>query len=166
MKLESLHKLYVQQLKDLYSAENQLLKALPKMQEAATNEELKQAFGDHLNETKEQVARLEKVFKSLDFEPGGHKCEAMAGLIKEGEEMIKADAPNEVRDAGLIAAAQRVEHYEMAGYGTCRAYAEKMGDQEAADILQQTLDEEARADESLNRLAERSINFLAMQTTG
>lgn len=163
MKLESLQKLYVMQLKDLYSAENQLLEALPKMEKAASNQDLKQAFAEHLKETKQQVKRLTTIFDSLDFKPGGHKCEAMEGLIGEGEEIIKADAAPEVRDAGLIAAAQRVEHYEIAGYGTVRAYAEKLGDQAAADLLQETLDEEASADEKLTRLAERSINFLAMQ---
>ncbi len=163
MKLESLQKLYVMQLKDLYSAENQLLEALPKMEKAASNQDLKQAFAEHLKETQQQVKRLTTIFNSLDFKPGGHKCEAMEGLIGEGEEIIKADAASEVRDAGLIAAAQRVEHYEIAGYGTVRAYAEKLGDQAAADLLQETLDEEASADEKLTRLAERSINFLAMQ---
>lgn len=162
MKLDSLHKLYVQELKDLYSAETQLLEAIPKMEAAATDEALKEAFGCHLEETKTHVSRLEAIFKSLDFEPGGHKCAAIEGLIKEGEELIKSDVSSRVLDAALIAAAQRVEHYEMSGYGTARAYAEKLGAHEAADTLQETLDEEGHANRTLTRLAERKINFLAM----
>lgn len=163
MKLDSLHKLYVQELKDLYSAEQQLLDAIPLMIEAASNDELSQAFEDHLEETRAHAARLEKIFANLDFEPGGHKCAAMEGLIEEGKHLIKGDINPKVLDAGLIAAAQRVEHYEMAGYGTARAYAEKLGEHEAADLLQLTLNEEGAANQKLTRLAERSINFLAMQ---
>jgi ferritin-like metal-binding protein YciE len=166
MKLDSLEKLYVHELKDLYSAEKQLVEALPKMEKAASNQELKQAFATHLKETRTHVSRLESIFKKLEFEPGGHKCEAMAGLIKEGESFVSSDIEPEVLDAALVAAAQRVEHYEMAGYGTARAFAEKMGDHEAADILQQTLNEEGHANQTLTRLAERSLNFLAMNTSG
>lgn len=162
MKLDSLKKLYVQELKDLYSAENQLLEALPKMEKASTDDELKKAFHSHLKETEVHVQRLEKIFQSLDFEPGGHKCAAMEGLIEEAEELLKSDADPRVLDAALIAAAQRVEHYEMAGYGTTRAYAEKLGEYEAADLLQKTLNEEGHADQTLTRIAERSINFAAM----
>ncbi|OYP36143.1 ferritin-like domain-containing protein [Rhodopirellula sp. MGV] len=162
MKLDSLEKLYVHELKDLYSAETQLLEALPKMQEAASNSELKEAFESHLEETKTHVARLETIFSDLEFEPRGHKCAAMEGLIKEGESLLKSDIEPSVLDAALIAAAQRVEHYEMAGYGTARTFAEKLGHQKAADALQETLNEEGHANQTLSRLAERKINFLAM----
>lgn len=162
MKLDSLHKLYVHELKDLYSDETQLLEAIPKMRDAATAGELKEAFAQHLKETKTHVSRLESIFESLEFEPGGHRCAAMEGLIKEGEGLISGDIEQRVLDAGLIAAAQRVEHYEMAGYGTARAYAEKLGEQEAADTLQLTLNEEGLANQTLTRLAERKINFMAM----
>lgn len=162
MNLENLKKLYVHELKDLYSAENQLLEALPKMEAAASDEGLKKAFASHLEETRRQVDRLERIFEGLDFEPGGQKCAGMAGLIEEGEDMVKEDAPADVKDAGLIAAAQRVEHYEMAGYGVARTYAEKLGDYEASDLLQETLNEEALADQKLSRLATRRINFEAL----
>ena len=162
MKLDSLYKLYVQELKDLYSAESQLLEALPKMEEAATDSGLKEAFQSHLSETRNHLDRLKAIFKALEFEPGGHKCAAMEGLVKEGEELIKSGSPPKVLDAALVGAAQRVEHYEMAGYGTARAYAEKLGEHKAADVLQQTLNEEGHADQTLTRLAERSLNFLAM----
>ncbi|MCC9599432.1 ferritin-like domain-containing protein [Stieleria sp. JC731] len=162
MKLDSLYKLFVHELKDLYSAETQLLDALPKMQEAASNDELKAAFENHLQETKTHVSRLENIFTDLEFEPGGHKCAAMEGLIKECESILKSDIEPSVLDAALIAAAQRVEHYEMAGYGTARTFAEKLGHQNAADILQETLNEEGHANQTLSRLAERKINFLAM----
>lgn len=161
MKLDNLHKLYIHELKDLYSAENQILEAMPKMIDAASDSTLKEAFKAHAEETKSHVNRLESIFKALDFEPGGHKCGAMEGILKEGEELIKSDIAPKVLDAALIAAAQRVEHYEMAGYGTARAFAEKLGEHEAADLLQQTLNEEGLVNQSLSRLAERSINFLA-----
>ncbi len=162
MKLDSLEKLYVHELKDLYSAETQLLEALPKMEAAASDKGLKQAFSDHLKETRGHIARLEALFKKLDFAPGGHRCAGMEGLLREGAQLFKADAPPKVLDAALISAAQRVEHYEMAGYGAARAYAEKLGDHEAADELQKTLDEEGYTDRALTRMAERSINALAM----
>ena len=161
MNIDSLHKLYIQELKDLYSAENQLLEAIPKMEKAASDATLKKAFADHLKETKNQISRLEKIFNTTDFEPGGHKCAAMEGLIKEGSEIMKSGMPPHVLDAALVAAAQRVEHYEMAGYGTARAFAEKLGDHAAADLLQETLNEEGQANRKLTRLAERSLNFLA-----
>ena len=160
MKLESLHDLFVDELKDLYNAETQLTKALPKMAKAAASEELRTAFEDHLKETEHQVERLETIFKELEASPKGKKCKAMAGLIQEGSEMIEADGPDAVKDAALIAAAQRVEHYEMAGYGTVRTYAQLLGFDEAANLLQETLDEEAAADEKLNELA-KNINVEA-----
>lgn len=164
MKLDSLKKLYVHELKDLYSAENQLLEALPKMAKAASDDQLQKAFEHHLKETRQHVTRLETVFQSLDFSPGGHKCAAMEGLIEEASDLLTENIEPEVLDAALIAAAQRVEHYEMAGYGTARTYAEKLGDYKSADLLQETLDEEGSADKKLSRLAERHINFEAMTT--
>jgi ferritin-like metal-binding protein YciE len=160
MKVESLHDLFVDELKDLFNAETQLTKALPKMAKAAASEELRTAFADHLKETEHQVERLKTFFKQLETSPKGKKCKAMAGLITEGSEMIDMNAPEAVKDAALIAAAQRVEHYEMAGYGTVRTYAQLLGLDEAAHLLQETLDEEAAADEKLNELA-KSINVEA-----
>ncbi|MAT68786.1 MAG: hypothetical protein CMJ58_04615 [Planctomycetaceae bacterium] len=162
MNLDSLEKLYVHELKDLYSAESQLLDALPKMAEAAHDDTLKQAFESHLQETREHRSRLEQIFKSLEFQPGGHKCAAMEGLIKEGSELLEQETEPQVLDAALIAAAQRVEHYEMAGYGSACAYAEKLGKYDHADILQKTLDEEGAADRKLSRIAHRAVNFKAL----
>lgn len=162
MNLDSFEKLYVHELKDLYSAETQLLEALPKMADAAHDAKLKEAFETHQRETEEHRSRLEQIFETLDYEPGGHKCEAMAGLIEEGAEVLKEDAAPEVRDAALIAAAQRVEHYEMAGYGTACAYAEKLGKYDHADLLQATLDEEGSADRKLSTIARRGVNFKAL----
>jgi ferritin-like metal-binding protein YciE len=161
MKLDSLEKLYVEQLKDLYSAESQLVQALPKMAKAASSSDLRQAFQMHLDQTKEHVNRLEQIFDNLEYKPTGHKCKGMAGLIEEGEEMIENEAEKEVRDAGLIAAAQRVEHYEIAGYGTVRTYAEMLNRNEDVQLLQQTLDEEYKTDEKLTTLAESEINVEA-----
>ncbi len=166
MKLDSLKKLYVHELKDLYSAETQLIEALPKMIDAASDKDLKGALESHLKETKTHVSRLESIFKDLDFEPGGHRCAAMEGLVKEGEGLINSDIESSVLDAALIAASQRIEHYEMAGYGTARTYAEKLGHQEASDTLQLTLNEEGHANQKLTRLAERKINFLALGAIG
>ena len=157
MKLETLRDLFVDELKDLYSAEHQLLKALPKMAKAASAAELKRAFESHLKETKGQVARLEQVFASLDVRPRGKKCKAMEGLVEEGAELMEEDADADVMDAGLIAAAQRVEHYEMAGYGTARAFAEHLGNAKVARLLQQTLDEESAADEKLSAISLKSV---------
>ncbi len=162
MNLDSLTKLYVHELKDLYSAEKQLIEALPKMIAAAGNKDLKKALKDHLAATRRQVQRLDKVFTRTDFSPRGHKCAGMEGLIKEGASLLKEDSEPDVLDAAIIAAAQRVEHYEMAGYGVARTYAEKLGDYKAADLLQESLEEEAQADRLLSRLAERTINFEAM----
>jgi len=161
MKITTLHDLYVEELKDLYNAENQLLKALPKMAKAATSEDLRQAFTDHLEETKGQVVRLETIFKSLDASPKGKKCKAMEGLIEEGKEVLEEDMDESVKDAALIAAAQRVEHYEMAGYGCVRTFARLLGYDEQADLLQETLDEEGAADHKLTELAESVINIEA-----
>ena len=155
MKLDTLRHLFVDELKDLYSAEQQLLKALPKMSKAATAKELKTAFDSHLKETVGQVERLEQVFESLEISPKGKKCKAMEGLVKEGAELMKEDADPDVMDAGLIAAAQRVEHYEMAGYGCVRTYAQLLGESEAASLLQETLDEEGAADKKLTKIAEK-----------
>jgi ferritin-like metal-binding protein YciE len=162
VKLDSLQKLYVEELKDLYSAENQILKALPKMAKAATSPELQSAFKQHLEETKGQVQRLEQIFEALGKSPKGKTCKAMEGLVEEGAELMGEDADPEVLDAGLIAAAQRVEHYEIAGYGTVRTYAQLLGHQEAADLLQQTLDEEGLTDKKLTQLAETLINAQAV----
>lgn len=163
MKLENLNKLYVEQLKDMYSVERQLADALPKMAEAATSPDLQQAFQEHLQQTKEQVKRIETIFESLDYSPRGHKCKGMEGIIEEGEEVVKdEDADPEVRDAALIAAAQRAEHYEIAGYGTVRAYAEMLGYADAVSLLAQSLQEEAETDQKLSQLAEKRINLEAM----
>src|SRR5215211_7885755 len=139
MKLETLKDLYIHELKDLYSAEKQIIRALPKMVKAASNEQLAAGFKLHLEETKEQAARLEKILESHKQSTRGPKCKGMEGVLKEGEEMIEEEGDDEVRDAGLIAAAQRVEHYEMAGYGCARTYAQLLGDKEGATTLQQTL---------------------------
>ena len=160
MKLESLRDLFVDELKDLYGAEHQLLKALPKMTKAATAQDLKRAFESHLKETKGQVERLDKVFASLDLSPKGKKCKAMEGLIKEGSELMEEDADPDVMDAALIAAAQRVEHYEMAGYGCVRTFAQVLGETKAATLLQATLDEEGAADKKLTEIA-KQINVEA-----
>lgn len=161
MKLENLQKLYVEQLKDLYSAENQLVKALPEMADAAHSSDLKKAFQDHLDETKTHVERIETIFEDLEYSPRGPKCKAMEGLIEEGETLMKEEGDPEVIDAGLIAAAQRVEHYEIAGYGTVHRYATLLGHDEAATLLQKTLDEEYDADAKLNDVAS-DINVEAM----
>ena len=161
MKLNDLRDLYLEQLQDLYSAETQLVKALPKMAKAASNSELKQAFQSHLAETERQVQRLDQIFQGLGEKPGGHTCKAMEGLIKEGDEMLKMKGDPAAIDAGLIAAAQRVEHYEIAGYGCVRTYANQLGEQRGAKLLQQTLDEEGNADKLLTRIAEQVINIEA-----
>jgi ferritin-like metal-binding protein YciE len=158
MKLESLKDLYLEQLKDLYSAETQLVDALPKMAERATSPDLKKGFQDHLRQTQEHVSRLEQIFRDLGDSPKGHTCEGMKGLIKEGEQMIKMKGEDSVIDAGLIAAAQRVEHYEIAGYGTVRTYAEMLGHAQHVTLLERTLKEEEMADEKLSKLAESHIN--------
>ncbi|OEY71790.1 YciE/YciF ferroxidase family protein [Salegentibacter salarius] len=156
--MKKLEDLFEHQLKDLYSAESQLVKALPKMVKAANDEKLKKAFEDHLEETKEHKKRLEEISKELGFKPTGQECKAMKGLIEEAEAFLKEDAEDDVRDAGIIADAQRVEHYEISGYGTVVRYAKKLGHKDAAKTLQKTLDEEYTADENLNKLAEKRVN--------
>lgn len=151
----------MKELKDLFSAENQIIKALPKMVKATTNEELAAGFEEHLEQTKEHAARLEKILKSHDETTRGPKCKGMEGVLEEGAEMIEEDGDDEVKDAGLISAAQRVEHYEMAGYGCVVAYAKLLGDEEGAELLQQTLDEEKETDEKLTDLAESVVNVSA-----
>lgn len=158
MKLQTLRDALIHELRDLHSAETQLVKALPKMAKAATHEELVEAFESHLEETKEHVERLDRIFEMLDVSSRGEKCKAMEGLIAEGEKTIKEDAEESVHDALLIAAAQRVEHYEIAGYGTARTFAAQVGEKKIADLLQQTLDEESEADEKLTEIAESVVN--------
>ena len=160
MDMESLRDLYVEELKDLYSAENQIIKALPKMIKAASSPDLKAGFEKHLEQTRGQVERLEKIFKQLDESPKGKKCKGMEGLLEEGKELMEEDAEPEVLDAGLIAAAQHVEHYEIAGYGCVRTYADLLGEKAAVKLLQQTLDEEKDTDQKLTMIA-RSINVEA-----
>jgi ferritin-like metal-binding protein YciE len=155
---ETLQDLYVNQLRDLYSAETQLLGALPKIAEAASSSQLKEAFTAHLEQTEGHVRRLEKIFQALGDEPSGETCKAMHGLIAEGEDYVKAGGDRDVRDAALIGAAQRVEHYEIAGYGTARTLASRLGETEAAVKLQATLDEEGEADRKLTEIAESEVN--------
>ena len=161
MEMESLKELYVDELKDLYSAEKQLVKALPKMAKNATNPELQQAFTKHLEETEGHVDRLEQIFDMLGERAGGKKCKGMEGLIEEAKELLEEDAAEAVLDAGLISKAQHVEHYEMAGYGTVRTYAQQLGLDDQAELLQQTLDEESSANELLTQIAETSVNLEA-----
>jgi ferritin-like metal-binding protein YciE len=163
MGMESLQDLFVDQLRDLYNAENQLVKALPKMAKSANSDELQTAFTSHLEETKGHVERLEQIFEQLGQKPGGKTCKAMKGLVEEGAEMMDEDAEPQIMDAGLIAAAQRVEHYEMAGYGTVRTFAKLLGQNDAAKLLQQTLDEEGAADKKLTQLATSIVNPRAKQ---
>lgn len=158
MSMNSLKDLYIDELKDLYNAENQLVKALPKMAKKASAPELKAAFQDHLEVTKTHVNRLEKIFKKLDEKPTGKTCKAMKGLVEEGKEVIEEDGNDSVLDAALIGAAQRVEHYEMAGYGVVRTFASLLGEDDAAEMLQETLDEEGETDKKLTSLAEEIIN--------
>lgn len=161
MSMDSLNDLYVEELKDLYNAENQLLKALPKMAKKASAPELKRAFQDHLEQTKTHVNRLEQIFEGLDEKPTGKTCKAMKGLVEEGKEVIGEDGDESVLDAALIGAAQRVEHYEMAGYGCVRTFATLLGENAAAKLLQKTLDEEGMTDKKLTSLAESIINVEA-----
>jgi len=163
MKMESLKDLYMEQLRDLFDAETQLIAALPKMAEAAHSADLKNAFNQHLRQTREHVTRLERLFSALGERPEGQTCQGMKGLIKEGEEMIKAKGEPEVIDAGLIAAAQRVEHYEIAGYGTVRTYAEILGADQALRLLEKTLQEEEETDDKLTELAESHVNVEALE---
>ena len=163
MEMESLQDLLIEEMRDLYSAENQLTKALPKMARKATNPELKQAFETHLRETQGHVQRLQKIFEKLGKKPTGKKCAAMEGLIEEGKDMMAEDMEEDTMDAALISAAQKVEHYEIATYGTVRTWAQLLGDSDTARTLQQTLDEEGKTDKLLTQLAESSINIEAAQ---
>jgi len=160
MKLNNLQQLFVKELRDLYDAENQITDALPKMIDAATNGELKDSLQEHLDVTRQQIARLEQIFQSLNEKPTGETCKGMKGLIKEGDEIISTGGDPSTVDAGIISAAQRVEHYEMAGYGTVRTYAQLLGQSQIAQLLQQTLDEEKEADETLTEIA-GSVNVEA-----
>lgn len=161
MKPNSLRELYVEQLQDLYDAEHQIIKALPKMIDAAQAEELKDALNEHLDVTKQQANRLEQIFKNLGEKAKGEKCKGMQGVLQEGSDLIGEIEDANVRDAAIIASAQRVEHYEMAGYGTARTYADLLEEQEARELLQQTLNEEEEADQVLTNLA-ADINTDAM----
>ncbi len=161
MELDTLKDLYVEELKDLYSAERQIVKALPKMIKAAKHPELKAAFKTHLQQTNEHARRIEEICKELGVSPRGKKCVGMEGLIEEGSELIKEKPDDDVLDAGLISAAQHVEHYEMAGYGTVRTYARQLGYESQAQLLQRTLDEEGETDHLLTDLAEARINLEA-----
>lgn len=163
MKLASLQELYVKELQDLYSAENQILKALPKMTKAASSPKLQEALQAHLGQTKTHVERLDQVFERLDKSPKGEKCKGMEGLLAEGNEILEEDGEPSVLDAALIASAQRVEHYEMAGYGCVRTYANLLGDRDAASLFQKTLDEEKVADRTLTQIAEKHINPIAAE---
>ena len=158
MKLNTLKTLYINELRDLYNAEQQLVKALPKMAKAASSEELQDAFEKHLEQTKTHVERLEEVFEELGEKPKGKTCKAMKGLIDEGSEILHETGDDSVIDAGIIVAAQKVEHYEMAGYGSVRTFAQLLGKDRSADLLQTTLDEESEANELLNKLAEDTVN--------
>jgi ferritin-like metal-binding protein YciE len=158
MSMDSLRDLYVDQLKDLYNAENQLVKALPKMAKKASAPELKRAFQDHWEQTKTHVNRLEQIFKGLGEKPTGKTCKAMKGLVEEGKEVIDEDGDDSVLNAALIGAAQRVEHYEIASYGVARTFASLLGESDASSVLQQTLEEEGETDKKLTKLAEGIIN--------
>lgn len=171
MHLNSLHDLFIEQLRDLYDAESQIVAALPKMSSAASSPELRKAFQTHLEQSRGHLRRLEDVFDDLGQSPMGEHCPAMEGLLKEGEEIITAMGDTSVKDAALIAAAQRVEHYEMAGYGSVRTYAKELGYKDAENLLQQTLNEEGEADKLLTKLAEggffsTGINQEAKTTMG
>ena len=161
MEINTLKDLYIEELKDLYSAEKMLTKALPKMARAASHKELQAAFRNHLKETEQHVARLERICKDLGVSPRGKKCVGMEGLIEEGNELIQEKPEEDALDAGLISKAQRVEHYEIAGYGTVRTYARQLGYDDQAELLQRTLDEEGNADHLLTALAESGINVEA-----
>jgi ferritin-like metal-binding protein YciE len=156
--LDSLDTLFVEQLKDLYSVENQIIGALPEMVDAASSPQLKSAFEQHLEVSRRQKARLEQIFHQIGLEPEESKCEGIAGILEEGQVFAQARGKPDVRDAALVSAAQHVEHYEMASYGTCRTFAEQLGRPEIANLLQQTLDEEKMTDKRLTDIAESAIN--------
>lgn len=158
MKMDTLKTLYLEELRDLYNAEQQLVKALPKMAKGASSEELQDAFQKHLEQTKTHVERLEEVFEDIGEKPKGKTCKAMKGLIEEGAEILSEDGDESVLDAGIIVAAQKVEHYEIAAYGSLRTFAQLLGKDRSADLLQETLDEESETNELLNKLAEDIVN--------
>jgi len=158
LKVNSLKELYVEELKDTYDAEKQIVKALPKMVKAASTPELQKAFEAHLEQTKGHVQRLEQIFQGLGEEPKAKKCDGMRGILEEGEEVVSEGSEGPVRDAGLIAGAQRVEHYEMAVYGSLKTWAEQLNDEQAAQLLEETLNEEKKADQKLTQIAESSVN--------
>jgi ferritin-like metal-binding protein YciE len=162
MSVDSVEKLFVEELKDLYSAENQITKALPKMVKAATSKDLKQAFESHLRETEGQIQRLEKICGILGASPRGKSCDGMKGVLEEGSSMLHETAEGDIRDAALISAAQRVEHYEMAAYGTVRSYAELLGKPKIAQLLEETLEEEKAADQKLTAISQK-VNVRANQ---
>ncbi len=166
MKLNSLHELFVRELRDLYDAENQLVKALPKMAEKANYSELQNAINEHLEQTRNQVRRLEQVFESIGAEVKAEKCQGIRGIIDEGEHLAKMDGEPAAIDAGIIGSAQKVEHYEIAAYGTVCTYAQMMGHNQAVQLLKQTLEEEKETDKKLTSLAERLINVDAVRAAG
>jgi len=158
MKFDNLKTLYINELRDLYNAEGQLVKALPKMAKAASSQELKEAFEKHLEQTKNHVERLEEVFEDIGEKPKGKTCKAMKGLVEEGSELLDKEGDESVIDAGIIVAAQKVEHYEIAGYGSVRTFAELLGKNKSVELLQTTLNEESETNETLNQLAEGIVN--------
>lgn len=160
-KIKDLKEMLIHELRDLYSAESQLSEALPKVAKAASNDKLKKALDEHYKETLRQKERLEQIGEIMDVDLSGMKCNAMEGLIEENEDLIKADAQPDVKDAGLIAGAQKIEHYEIASYGTCVNFAERLGFDEVADLLAETLEEEKQADSKLNRIALKTVNVKA-----
>jgi len=162
MRTESLRELYINELKDLYNAETQIVKALPKMAKASSDSELREAFEEHLRQTSEQVSRLEQIFETLEEKPTGKKCQGMEGLVKEAGATMREEYEDSVMDAALIAAAQRVEHYEIAGYGTVREFARLLGEQQHVSLLEETLEEEKQADQKLTQLA-NEINSKARE---
>ena len=165
MKIETLQDLFLDELRDLYDAEKQLVKALPKMAQAASSIQLQQAFQAHLNETEGHVERLERIFSQLNEKSSGESCDAMKGLVKEGEEVVKHVDESPLRDAGLIGAGNRVEHYEIAAYGTARSFAQILGYSDAVQLLERTLEEEKAADKKLTAIAESMINDRALETS-
>jgi ferritin-like metal-binding protein YciE len=162
VEIDSLRELYVEQLRDLYDAENQLIKALPKMAKEASSDELREAIEEHLEQTRDQAERLEQIFEQLGEKAKGKKCKGMQGLLEEGKETLEEDMEEDTKDAAIIAAAQRVEHYEISGYGTARTYANLLGENEAAGLLEETLNEEKETDQKLTQLAEE-INVEAAE---
>lgn len=166
MKLDTLEKLYIHELKDLWSAEGQLVDVFPQVVKTARDEHLAGALKKHFEETRTQQDRIERIFESLEYEPGGHRCRAMAGLISEMKDVLGGEVADSVVDAALVAGLQRIEHYEIAGYGVARTFAEKLGRYADADLLQLSLNEEGLTDQKLTLLAERSLNFEALSDVG